>query len=117
MSELGRRAGVSHALVSDVLNEKAAASPNFCLSVADALGERPENLLRLAGHLPPMPPSADGEQEVLDAYRRLPPHHQECVRLALRGLVLSDGAASTLPTPVDAVPVAPTASAPRSCSR
>ena len=109
MSELGRRAGVSHALISDVLNEKAAPSANFCLSVASALDERPETLLRLAGHLPPLPPSADGEEEVLYLYRCLRPDYQRGVIVALRGLVSAD---HSLPTPADAECVAPSMPAP-----
>lgn len=110
MSELGRRAGVSHALISDVLNEKAAPSANFCLSVASALDERPETLLRLAGHLPPLPPSADGEEEVLYLYRQLTAQQQDTIRLALRGLALAD---RSLPTPVESERVAPSGPAPR----
>ena len=53
--ELARRAGVSQAQVNNVINEAANAGADFCVSVARALDHSPEEIMRLAGILPPRP--------------------------------------------------------------
>lgn len=76
--ELARKTGFSPSLVSKVLLEKRSASADFCIKVANALGESPEKLLRLAGILPTSPASEDSTlQELMDLARSLPPEEQE----------------------------------------
>jgi len=79
ISELARRSGFSQSLASDVLNEKADASANFVIATANALGEDPVSLLRLAGHLPDAPPVTSVSQAVCEAFRRLDARHQSAV--------------------------------------
>ena len=79
ISELARRSGFSQSLASDVLNEKADASANFVIATANALGEDPVSLLRLAGHLPDAPPVTELDTAVCEAFRRLDARHQSAV--------------------------------------
>ncbi len=51
-NELARQAGVSQAAISNVLSGERRAGADFCVKVAQALGEPPEKMLRLAGILP-----------------------------------------------------------------
>ena len=54
MRELARRAGtISHTYVTDVVNGRVQADADFCIAVARPLGYAPEEILRIAGHLPP----------------------------------------------------------------
>jgi transcriptional regulator with XRE-family HTH domain len=70
-SELARRAGISQSSVSNVLTGKQIPGLEFCKGVARALGGRAEELLRLAGHLPPMPAPVVEEREALRLLRGL----------------------------------------------
>lgn len=83
MRELGRRADVSGALVSEVINGNVPASTKFCVLVAQALGESPVKLLRLAGYMPDMPEPTDGEDKALRIFRQIPEGYRD---LALRVL-------------------------------
>jgi len=98
MRELGRRAGVSGALVSEVINGNVPASANFCVSVALAFGESPERLLRMADILPPLPASVENEQAILRLFQRIPPAYHD---LALRVLE----AFATVPEPETTIDV------------
>jgi transcriptional regulator with XRE-family HTH domain len=51
--KLARQSDTSHPLISQVLSGDVPPSADFCIKVAQALGEPPEKLLRLAGILPP----------------------------------------------------------------
>lgn len=84
-SELARRASVSQAAVSGTISGDRKAGADFCIKVAQALGESPEKVLRLAEILPPIPDiedstllelleiarnvSAEGRQEILNFAR------------------------------------------------
>ena len=70
-SELARRAGISQSAVSNVLTGKQIPGLEFCKGVASALDLRTEELLSLAGHLPPMPEPVVEEQEALRLLRGL----------------------------------------------
>ena len=59
-NELGRRAGLSSGGVSVVMSGRQNPGFEFCVKVAEAFGEPPETILRLAGLLPPLP-AAEGE--------------------------------------------------------
>ena len=72
--ELARQAGVSRSFVTRVLLGDASPSVNFCYKVAQALGEAPEKVLRLAGILPTSPASDDSTlTELRDLVENLPP--------------------------------------------
>jgi len=81
-SELARRASVSRPTVSNVLMCKQTPSFEFCASVATALGEPPERLLRLAGLLPgpPMPPEDGSLRELIEIARGLSPEERQELR-------------------------------------
>jgi len=77
--ELARRAGISSAQVTDVLNERANPGVEFCVKVGDALRVAPEKILRMAGLLPPLP-GIDGDAaiaETVELMRRLTPEVRE----------------------------------------
>jgi transcriptional regulator with XRE-family HTH domain len=71
-SELARRAGISQSSVSNVLTGKQVPGLEFCKGVAKALDMQPEEMLRLAGHLPPMPEPVVEEREAVRLLRALP---------------------------------------------
>jgi transcriptional regulator with XRE-family HTH domain len=76
--ELGRQADVSGALVSEVINGNVPASTRFCVSVARALGESPERLLRLAGYLPDLPDtSSHDEERAIHIFRQIPDAYRD----------------------------------------
>lgn len=50
--ELARRASLSQAAVQKILAGERNPSAEFCIKVAQALGESPEKLLRMSGILP-----------------------------------------------------------------
>ena len=78
-NELARRAGVSQPAVSGIVAGRRP-SADFCIKVAQALGEPPEKILRLAGILPP---SEDDSAlaELYDLVRNLPlEQRQEALR-------------------------------------
>jgi len=78
-SELARRAGMVPSTISMVISGHNQPSMEFCIKVAQALGEAPEHVLRIAGHLPSLPEPVPDEHELLRWYRQLPPP----VRLAM----------------------------------
>lgn len=65
MRELGRRSGVSHTQISDVISGKARPGSDFCQAVARGLGEPPGKIYRLAGLLPPVSEARRREFEEL----------------------------------------------------
>jgi transcriptional regulator with XRE-family HTH domain len=85
--ELARRSGVSSAQITDVMNERAKAGAEFCVSVARALGEQPEDMLRLAGILPPLPPAVREEREFVRLFRTFDPQAREVILATLRCLL------------------------------
>jgi transcriptional regulator with XRE-family HTH domain len=77
--ELARQAGISHTLISRTLSGDMPASADFCIKIAQALGESPEKVLRLAGILLPLPDSEDDPtlSEAIDTLRNLPPNQRK----------------------------------------
>jgi transcriptional regulator with XRE-family HTH domain len=77
--ELARQAGISRSFVSMVLSGDTSPSINFCHKVAQALGEAPEKVLRLAGILPSATTSDNDPilTELQDLVRNLPPQQRE----------------------------------------
>ena len=74
-ADLARRAGLSRAAISDVLNLKYSPGPEFCRAVARALGYPQEAVFRRAGLLTDPPPSDDDPNIKLAVHllRSLPP--------------------------------------------
>jgi len=85
-SELARRAGVSISQTTDVLNERANPGAEFCIAVARALGNPPEEMLRLGGILPPLPPTVADEHEAIDLFRRLSAELRQAIINTMRNL-------------------------------
>jgi len=84
-SEIARRGGISHARISQVL---AGQNPgaDFCIGIARGLGLIPEDVLRRAGILPPLPPAVAEEREVVGLLRRLGASMRETAVAILRTL-------------------------------
>ena len=81
-NELGRQADISQPVISRVIAGDRKAGADFCVKVAQTLGEPPEKLLRLAGILPPIPDENDSVlQELAEIIRYLSPSQR---REALR---------------------------------
>jgi transcriptional regulator with XRE-family HTH domain len=75
--ELARQAGLSHSTISQTLNERITVSNNFCLSIAQAFGEPPEKVFRLAGILPPSASEDDSTfTELVEMARTLTPQER-----------------------------------------
>lgn len=86
MRELGRRAGVSHAHISNVVSGSAKPGADFCLAIARAFRLPPERMLRLGGFLPPLlgPETDPALNELLEITRQLSPEgRQEVLNYAL----------------------------------
>jgi transcriptional regulator with XRE-family HTH domain len=85
-SELARRAGISQSSVSNVLTGKQVPGLEFCKGAAQALGMRTEELLSLAGHLPPLPAPVVEEREALRLLRGLSGPMRDVALSLLRAL-------------------------------
>lgn len=79
--ETARRAGLTHAAISNVLNDQRNPGWNFCVGIARAFGKPPEDVMRRAGLLPRLPaPKEHGEgtiQKLADLIYNLPIEVQE----------------------------------------
>ncbi len=77
--ELARRAGITPATISNVLNEMRHPGPDFCRAVARAFGYPQTYVFRLAGLIDdPTPPEYDPDVELLVAwFRSLPPEERK----------------------------------------
>lgn len=76
-SELARRAGIGNATLSRIISGTRDAGPDVARAIAQALGETPEKIYRLAGLLPPPLSPQDAEleaavQEIAETLSRLP---------------------------------------------
>lgn len=71
--ELARQSGISQAQVSQTLSGDLNPSADFCIKIAQALGETPEKVLRLAEILPQLSASEDDPilKEINDAVRNM----------------------------------------------
>jgi len=85
-SELARRAGVGHSTVSQVLSLQQNPGLGFCIGVARAFDIPPEDVLRLAGLLPPLPPAVKEEREIVRLIRSIGVQAREVVMAQLRAL-------------------------------
>jgi transcriptional regulator with XRE-family HTH domain len=94
LRELGRRSGLSGAAVSAVAQGSQKPGLRFCVRVAGALHLPPEDVLRRAGLLPPLPPPVREEQEAVVLLRRLTPESRGAVLMQLRAMTASQAPAA-----------------------
>jgi transcriptional regulator with XRE-family HTH domain len=75
ISELARRAGVSHVAISNILNHKRNIGIDVCSGIAHAFRDSYSytEVFRLAGIFPPLPAAPDERlaQEIYEAVSRL----------------------------------------------
>jgi len=84
-ADLARKANLGNSTITRILGETRKAGPEVCVAIAQALGEPPEKVFRLAGLLPPSPEPANGEDQLLIAFRQLPSQQQRFLLDMLRG--------------------------------
>lgn len=85
-AELARRAGISAPNVSMVISGQKGIGWEFCLGIARALGYPPEDVLRRAGLLPPIPARVQDEQEMLGIWRTLSDLQRRTILVMMRAL-------------------------------
>lgn len=85
--ELGRRAGVSHATISNIVSGQSKPGLEFCVSIARAFNVPAETVLRRAGLLQARPEPTPGLRELNFLYDQLEPQEQENVLKIIRGYV------------------------------
>lgn len=89
-SELRRRTdnAVANSTISMVLSGQSNPGWDFCAAVAEAFGEPPEKIFRLAGLLPPLPASEDAPtlREIMELAKRMTPEQREQVADYIRYL-------------------------------
>lgn len=89
--ELARRSGLSQTAVSSVISEQRNPGWDFCLAVARALGEPPENVFRMAGLLPALPQPIAQEHELIHLIRSMDDDTRAIVLTMLRNLPIQKG--------------------------
>jgi len=90
--ELARRAGLSQTAVSGTVAGQRRPGADFCLKIARTIDEPPEQILRLAGLLPPG--AADGDPDVqlaLELLRQMAPATRRQALRLLRCLAREAG--------------------------
>jgi len=90
-SELASRSGVSHGRISQIISGDIPTS-KILVKLANALRLRPEDVLRRAGILPPLPSNEENREAVrmMELFDRLTPGERERV-LEYVEFVLSRG--------------------------
>lgn len=86
MRELARRAGLSHATVSQVLSQQQKPTWNFCAAVARPLRVPEDTVFMLAGLKRRPAPAVEEEREVVAIVRGLPANARAWLMAMLRGL-------------------------------
>lgn len=86
MRELARRADVSHATISNVMNGQTQPGTSLCVKLAVALDVSTDYVLRLGGFLPPATTDAEDEAQILSYWREAPPESRPTVLAMLGGL-------------------------------
>lgn len=85
-SDLARRAGIKDGTLSNILGGHRKPSVETLHSLARALGEPPDKLLRIAGYLPAaLPNSSQLEEDLLHSFRALPKEQQVFITNLIRG--------------------------------
>ncbi|MCQ3980231.1 MAG: hypothetical protein DPW09_43000 [Anaerolineae bacterium] len=78
-SELHRRSGMATSTISMILGGQNKPGWDFCLAIANALGEPPEKVFRLANLLPPLSAGEDEQviKEVIDILKNMTPENRQ----------------------------------------
>ena len=84
--ELARRAGVSAAAISNVLNRYNKPGKRTCKGIARAFNTSSEDVFRRAGILPPIPDLDANAEAMLHLFRNLPVDEQDRVLTIMRAL-------------------------------
>lgn len=85
--ELGRRAGISHATISNIVSGQSRPGLDFCSSVARAFNVPAETVLRRAGLLQARSDTTPDLRELTFLYDQLEPTEQANVLRMIRGYV------------------------------
>lgn len=85
-SELHRRSGMATSTISMILGGQKKPGWDFCAAVAQALGEPPDKLFRMAGLLPSIPASNALEAELLHHFRQLDEEQRRTALALLKAL-------------------------------
>lgn len=92
-NELGRRAGLSSGTISLVLSGQRNVTEKFCIAIAKAFGEKPQDVLRLAGLLPPSAGSmndlSEDEGHLIEMYRQFHASDRPRVLRVVKGMLLT----------------------------
>jgi transcriptional regulator with XRE-family HTH domain len=83
-SELARRADLNSSTVSLVLSEQRNPGFEFCVKIAEALGERYPFVLELAGLVPESPPHVHEEEETIEILRSADPVTRQTILTIIR---------------------------------
>lgn len=75
--ELARRSGISQTVISQTLSGDVNPSADFCIKVAQAFGEAPEKMLRLAEILPPINDDDPALKEIIDTLHNMSPDQRK----------------------------------------
>ena len=78
--ELSRRSGISQSHLARFISEERGVGEESISGLAKAFGVPPETLFRIAGLLPPIPPSNEIIKEVDGLLSSMPLEEQENVR-------------------------------------
>lgn len=95
LNELARRAGRGSSTISMIATGQNRPGWDVCVSLAHALGELPETVLRRAGLLPALPPAVEEEQEFVTILRDQPGSVRRLLLSMLRGLTRRSAPATT----------------------
>jgi transcriptional regulator with XRE-family HTH domain len=86
-AELGRRANLAGATISQVITEQKNPGADFCLGIARAFRVPPEEVFRRAGILPPLPETEKKKQSVWLRFTRLSPEQQDLILTTMEAWV------------------------------
>jgi len=87
MSELARRCGVTHAAISKIVSGDRNPSAKMCVSIARAFKMESEEVLRLAGLLPPKPPDSPSLEEAMEKFNSLPEWEQDLILAQMQMMI------------------------------
>jgi len=85
-SELARRAGLGNQTIYAIMNGTRKPGIDSCVGIARALHILPEDVLRHAGLLPPLPPAVSNERTAAILFRQLSPDDQQTILTIMRAL-------------------------------
>ena len=86
LRELGRRANISHATISNILSGQSNPGLDFCIGIAKAFNIPTENVMRMAGILPTTNTSTKLE-ELTFLYEQLNESDKDSILTMVRGYV------------------------------